>query len=324
MAHFLKKSSSIALDLLLTSSVVGIWPRFIEPRMLKITRLNYKGVPRSLDGFKIIHLSDLHFHAGLSASFLGKISKRVEEEKPDLVVFTGDFICYSRLEEEERLLKFLLTLKGKEGSFAVFGNHDYAAYVSRDSAGNYDTLAPPEPFQACRKALHQLVCPSLMKKKGIVSKRAATTPHHNSLTSLLEKASFRYLDNECHFLPQGLNIVGLGDYSLGRFQPKKAFKNYKKECFGLILTHNPDTFSSLLDYPGDIVLAGHSHGEQIHLPGFMQKFTRRLARLESSFTRGAFHEKGKLLYVNRGLASFKPFRFLSPPELVILTLHGDR
>lgn len=39
-----------------------------------------------------------------------------------------------------------------------------------------------------------------------------------------------------------INICGLEEYSIGHFNPQIAFKEYKNEYPGIILTHNPDSF----------------------------------------------------------------------------------
>src|ERR1700722_8116601 len=99
---FPTKLSSCAVDFLCLATLVGIWPRFIEPKRLKNTVLKLYLPNKELSGLKIIHLTDLHFHAGTSARFLNKIAARLRQEKPDLVLFTGDFICYSKMEERQR------------------------------------------------------------------------------------------------------------------------------------------------------------------------------------------------------------------------------
>ncbi len=317
-----RKLGSLLLDVGASSTLVGLWPRFIEPRLLFTTEHEvFISGNRKLDGFKIVHLSDLHFHRRVSNHFLKRISKRVQEIGPDLILFTGDFICYSQLEDSARLLEFLNTLQATHGSFCVFGNHDYGAYVSRNRSGDYDVLHPASPLSSFLFSFHVLF-KEKESLRGKVTLAAARTGHHPGLFELISQSPFTLLDNRTVQLPIGLNVVGLGDYGLGRFDPDAAFADYNPDLPGIILSHNPDTFPHLLRFPGQLVLSGHTHGEQIHLP-MLPKLSRKLARLENpNYSRGKAFAEGKLLYVNRGLGGPKPFRLCAPPEIAVITLRS--
>ena len=312
---------SFFVDFLASVSLIGIWPRFIEPKRVRITKLKWvlNTKERHLRGLKIIQLSDLHFHSKLSQKFLDTIIRKVRREQPDLILFTGDFICYSRLEAGETLSAFLCNLEAPLGSFCIFGNHDYARYVSLNRSGIYDTLPPPNPLTGVFRGVKTLL--SQPKTGSRVSENARAIPLHGPLCQLLVTTPFKLLENSTITLPIGLNITGLGDLALGRFCPQTAFKGYEPRYPGIILSHNPDTFPSLLDYPGEWVLSGHTHGEQIHIPWpkWARKITQKLARLEhSTYTRGLFTVDNKKLYVNRGLGCHKPFRLFSPPEICVI------
>lgn len=318
-----QKSGSLAIDAFCISSVVGIYPRFIEPKLLSTSHLEIAVPSLKLDGFKIVHLTDLHFHKNVSAHFLKRILKKVKKLNPDMIVFTGDFICYSKLEDEIRLLEFLSALTAPFGCYCTFGNHDYASYVSRTKSGDYGVLEPINPFRGLLHGFKTLFAKPPLKKEILPS--ATQTQLHKSLCRVVEKSSFKLLDNETHTLPLGLNIVGLGDYALGRFCPDIAFKGYDLRFPGIILSHNPDTAPHLLKYPGQLILSGHSHGEQIHFPApaFLRKISANLTRLENPhLSRGLKTLGDKTLYVNRGLGCHKAIRFCSLPEINLITLKG--
>ncbi len=312
---------SLFVDFLATCSLVGIWPRFIEPKRLKVTKLiwDLQENESHLDQLKIVHISDLHFHKQTSKKFLNKIAVRVEALKPDIVLFTGDFLCYSRLEEPEILLSFLNRLKAPLGSFCSFGNHDYANYATLSRAGIYDLLPPPNPLRGVLRGLRTL-CGN-PKTGSQSSEKVLAVPLHEQLCTLLKSSPFQLLDNATVTLELGLNISGLGDLALGRCRPEKAFVGYDTRFPGLILSHNPDTFPHLKSCPGNWIFSGHTHGEQIHLPWpkWGRKITQKLARLENSeYTRGLFEVGNKKLYVNRGLGCHKPFRLFSCPEICLI------
>jgi predicted MPP superfamily phosphohydrolase len=312
---------SLIIDLLAISSIAGIWPRYIEPRRLQVTHLEWELEKKwaHLAGIKIAHITDLHFHTQTSKLFLNKILKTINKQKPDIILFTGDFLCYSQLEAPERLSYFLSELEAPLGSYCVFGNHDYASYVSLTRSGVYDTIPPPKPLAGLYRGIYTLF--SNLRTGSQVTERARSIALHDSLCRLLANTPFKLLDNATATLPVGLNLTGLGDISVGRCLPEKAFVLYDRKFPGIVLSHNPDSLPKLLAYPGDWILCGHTHGEQIHIPWpkWGRKLSQKLARLENSaYTRGLFQIKGKRLYVNRGLGGHKPFRLFSPPELCLI------
>lgn len=312
---------SFLVDFLSIASVVGIWPRFIEPKMVSVTESVWNLGPGQshLDNLSIVHISDLHFHKKISQKFLDKIVRRICRKRPDLILFTGDFICYSLLEESERLKQFLQRLEAPLGCYCILGNHDYRRYVTLNREGVYDLLPPPNPFRGVVRGLATIFSPS--KTGNGVSDAVLSIPLHDELCALLGETPFQLLENATTVLPIGLNITGLGDMALGRCRPETAFAGYKREYPGIILSHNPDSFPFLLDYPGDWILSGHTHGEQIHFPWpkWLKRISQKLARLQNrEYTRGLFTVGNKKLYVNRGLGCHKPFRFCSLPEITVI------
>lgn len=310
-----KKAGSLVVDSISILSLIGIWPRYIEPKLLSTTYLNISDLtPKALT---IVHLTDLHFHKGVSNKFLNKVTKKVNAEKPDLILFTGDFICCANLEEETRLAAFLNSLKAKMGHFCTFGNHDYDKYVTRARSGDYILSKPINPLVGFLRGLLTLF---EKQKIGKVSPDVFHVKEHEKLISLLKKTPFTILENTSVTLPIGLNLVGLGDYALGRFRPDIAFKDYDHSYPGIVLSHNPDTFPSLVNYPGELVLCGHTHGEQVHFPlKSLRPLSQKLTRIENpDLTRGFYEREGKKLYVNRGIGCHKPLRLFSKPEILVI------
>lgn len=314
-----KLASPLIWDLFCALSLVGIWPRFVEPRLVFTTRslLPIRNLPRDLNGFHIVQISDLHFHHHTSASFLDKIVRKCERLRPDLIAFTGDFLCFSQLNEPERLRAFLQRFSAPYGCYAAFGNHDYASFISINCQGDYDVIEPPTTSSLSR-AFSRLKSTITLTKK--TTDQAKKTPLHVDLLSLLKETPFQVLHNTSTLLSikgTKLNVCGLGEYSMGKLDAKEAFLNYNDNFPGVILLHNPDGVPALKSHPGDIILSGHTHGGQVNLPWMWKKFTT----LENMhFKRGLIKCDDKWLYVNRGLHSVLPFRWFAPPEILSLTL----
>lgn len=104
----------------------------------RVRHLEVGGLPASLDGLRLAHLSDFHLGAPLSRGnrAAAEAVRWVEARKPDLVCLTGDLVSHPR--GEARLRSLLARLKTP---FVVLGNHDLA--VTRDPfsrAGELDDL----------------------------------------------------------------------------------------------------------------------------------------------------------------------------------------
>ena len=303
-------------------SVVGIWPRYIEPELISATKAvcSIRGLPDDLEGFRIVQFGDLHINAGLSDRFLDRLTRKILQLKPDLIAFTGDFICYSQLDDPGRLEAFLNGLSAPYGCFAVLGNHDYAKPILINTqTGDYDAVERKEGNVA---AGLKLLCrrPPI---SGNVSENARKTDFHRPLMELLDKTPFRVLHNQAASVPVGgskIAVAGLGEYMLGKARPDLAFEGICERSPTVVLAHNPDSVPSLSGYPGDLILCGHTHGAQINLWGLWNRFT---LMEHPRYKRGLFRENQKTIYVNRGVGSAFKFRLFSVPEVTLFQLKKE-
>ena len=97
----------------------------IEPGWLDITRVQVplKNIGPALDGFKIVHMSDLHLKPFTDIEMIQAAVATANSLNPDLVALTGDFV----LQEAEAIFDLapvLTTLNATYGIYTVFGNHD--------------------------------------------------------------------------------------------------------------------------------------------------------------------------------------------------------
>jgi len=90
-------------------------------------RITSKKIPDSLNGLKIIHLSDLHFGSTMFNENVKEIEKMVNKRKPDIVVFTGDLINSNyklSSKEQEKLIEYLKGIDASLGKYAILGDQD--------------------------------------------------------------------------------------------------------------------------------------------------------------------------------------------------------
>src|SRR5262245_56540199 len=81
-------------------------------------------LPRALDGFKIVHLTDMHIGPVLDRRFVCGVVERVNRLKPDMVAITGDMVDgpVSALADEIAPLR---ELHSRYGTYFVTGNHEF-------------------------------------------------------------------------------------------------------------------------------------------------------------------------------------------------------
>ena len=78
---------------------------------------------------RIVHVSDLHVDGNLPESYYSDTLARVAEAAPDLLIYTGDFV--RKAQDAVALPDVLSSVKGRLGTLAVLGNHDYWSDAGR-------------------------------------------------------------------------------------------------------------------------------------------------------------------------------------------------
>lgn len=81
-------------------------------------------LPKNLDGFRVVHLSDIHHSPFTDIEHIARAVELSNELKPDMFVLTGDFVSHEA-EYIAPAAKVLGELKSEFGSFACLGNHDH-------------------------------------------------------------------------------------------------------------------------------------------------------------------------------------------------------
>ena len=81
-------------------------------------------LPRALDGFTIVQLSDLHTGMTIDSAFVQRVVDRANRLSPDLVALTGDLVD-GKVPDLRDDIAPLGQLRARHGVFAVTGNHEY-------------------------------------------------------------------------------------------------------------------------------------------------------------------------------------------------------
>jgi|Deesub1362A_J573_1020465.scaffolds.fasta_scaffold00358_7 hypothetical protein len=123
---------SLSFFIPLTASACLTLYGFFRARSLELRRISIKTdkLPAGVERIKVAQLSDVHLGIIVGAGLLDKAIKRIREERPDLIVSTGDLID-GGIEYVEPLKDRLRSLEAPLGKFAIIGNHEFYTGIKR-------------------------------------------------------------------------------------------------------------------------------------------------------------------------------------------------
>ncbi len=254
--------------------------------------LSFDNLPGSFKGLKIVHISDIHSGSLTNKYAVAKGVEKIIDEKPDLILFTGDLVN-NRADEMESFMDVFNKLDAPLGVFSTLGNHDYGDYVQWNSK--------------------QEKMDNLERLKRV----------HADL-------GWRLLMNEHVVLQKGddkIALLGVENWSAKARFPKygdleKAYAGSAPHPFKILMSHDPSHWdgevrSKYSDI--DLMLSGHTHGMQfgVEVPGFKWSPVQYVYQQWA----GLYQEASQKLYVNRGYGFIGyPGRVGILPEITVLEL----
>ncbi len=112
-------------------ALAGNWSKTAQTAMdeanslsLERVTIYLKRLPKKLDGFKVIHLSDTHHSPLTGLDHIKRTVKIANRLRPDMFLLTGDYVSHDR-EYIAPVAAVLGKLKAKYGIYACLGNHDH-------------------------------------------------------------------------------------------------------------------------------------------------------------------------------------------------------
>jgi uncharacterized protein len=119
--------SKLTLITIVFSLCCYVYGTKIEPNWIEIVplQLAIPNLDRAFDNFKLVQISDLHSNKFMSQERLARIIRLVNQQQPDAIAITGDFITKGSHFDEEQLKSILSQLHSKSVTLAVLGNHDH-------------------------------------------------------------------------------------------------------------------------------------------------------------------------------------------------------
>ena len=267
----------------------------VEAHAFTLRRVSVPVLPRGADPLRILHLSDLH----LTPTQRDKIAwvRALGEEQVDLVVTTGDNLAHPLA--VPALLDAYRPLMHRPGVF-VFGSNDYFGPTAKNP-------------------LRYFTRPSTVRG-------GAQTLPVEDLRAGLAEGGWTDLNNARSVLEvNGLRVrfTGLDDPHIGRDAMPGGARPSADVSIGVVHAPYQRALGALVEDGAQLILAGHTHGGQVCVPGYGALVTN--CDLDTSRAKGLStwpDAGGAWLHVSAGLGTnpYTPVRLACRPEATIVTL----
>ena len=269
---------------------------FLNKYRYQINRLQlaFENLPDAFRGLKIVHISDIHSGSFTDKDAVRRGVNKIIQEKPDLILFTGDLVN-DRATEMHEYIEVFGELKAPLGVYSVLGNHDYGDYVRWEN-------------------------------------EEAKQSNLRDLMNVHSKMGWRLLMNEHAVLEKNgdqIALLGIENWGArGNFsrygKMDKAYPGTENYPFKILLSHDPSHWDAQVrtQYKDiDLMLAGHTHGMQfgLELPGVKWSPVQYMYKQWA----GLYESENQKLYVNRGFGFLGyPGRVGILPEITVIELIG--
>jgi len=250
-----------------------------------------ENLPAAFDGFRIVQISDTHLgNWNKNYQAMDTVSKLIMQQKPDMIVMTGDLVS-NYADETDGWKPSFSTLKAPYGVYAIMGNHDYGDY---------------SPWKTPQDKLNNLIAV------------------HNAYQNL----GFTLLLDSTAIINKGgaqIGLIGMENWGHPPFprygKLQKAKRGSEKMAFNILLSHDPNHWNAEVTGKENITLtlAGHTHGMQMGIDKWGIKFSP--AQWVFKQWKGLYKEGNQYIYVNEGIGYVGiPCRVGIRPEITVLIL----
>ncbi len=126
--QFLQRALAAGAALVTGGSTLFAVKEAIREVEVRNVRVRLSRLPKSMHGFTIAQISDLHLGPTLRGDFIQQIVSRVNGLDADLIAITGDLVD-GTVEHLREMVASLSRLRARHGVFFVTGNHEYYSGV---------------------------------------------------------------------------------------------------------------------------------------------------------------------------------------------------
>jgi len=265
----------------------------IEGGSSSVTTLTFDGAPEG-----VVFIADPHLKAE-TIDHTREMIREINALHPSVVLIGGDFVY----DEDPDLSLQQVWQEIDAPVYAVLGNHDYRSGI--------DAFSGLQRVAAVGGTTRTVTDYDLSALRD----GTADSAFADTVEAELEKNGVTVLRNEYVTLDINgtpLRIVGVDDGWAGMADPPMVPGN--SDAFTVYMIHEPECRA---DWDADIILAGHTHGGQVMLPGIKDLNDRGIIELSGLFQKG-----GAPVYISRGVGTSNlrtDLRFNAPPEIVLIS-----
>ena len=284
-----------ALGALAVAGAATLAWSLVEAHAFTLRRVTVPVLPAGSDPIRVLHLSDLHLTPGQR----DKIAwvRALGAEPIDLVVTTGDNLAHPLAVPP--LLGAYQPLTSRPGVF-VFGSNDYFGPRPKNPLAYFGgpSMLHREPQELPVEDL----------REGLTA--GGWLDLNNARASLTVNGT-------------KIRFVGLDDPHIRRDEMPTGRRPRADLTLGVVHAPYRRALQALSDDGADLILAGHTHGGQVCVPGFGALVTN--CDIDTARAKGLSRwpdAGGAWLHVSAGLGTspFAPVRLACRPEATILTL----
>jgi len=280
-----KKKKRIIVIAVVTTILLGLifWTAWGNTALeLNAYTISSDRLPEAFDGYRIVHVSDLH------NTEMGKDNEKLldmlREADPDIIAITGDIID-SRNTNIDIALQFTKTAMEIAPCYYVTGNHE--ARVSE-----YDELK--EGMIELGVVVLEDGRIELEQSKETITLLGVNDPSFQT--------DYLFGDTETVMQSKLQDIIN------------------EEDTYTILLSHRPELFEVYTESKVDLVLSGHAHGGQFRLP-FVGGLVAPNQGLFPKYDAGLYTEENTNMIVSKGIGnSILPFRFNNRPEVILIEL----
>lgn len=262
-------------------------------------------ITSDFDGYQILQLTDLH---STTQSMVEKTVAIVNEQKPDLIVITGDLIdstvynkelqAYNAGETGEipgtRMLQMLEQIKEVAPIYFIYGNHEMM--LLDDPQNNSFKVA----LEEMGVQILNINNATITKGNTSINLLGIQDP-----ATLYKDTTYAYVDSTESRVKMMLNEVTDG---------------VDTHNFTILLSHRPEYFEVYQEYDIDLALTGHAHGGQFRIP-FIGGIYAPNQGYFPTYDKGVYESDNFKMIVGVGIGNSKiPVRIFNTPEIVVVTL----
>jgi len=174
----------ICITLVVIVGLIFLYSRYVAPYDFSISesKISSSNISTSANGIKILQFSDTHLGFYYDLKQFEKVVEAIKEEKPDLIIFSGDLIdsLHDYTEDINQLIALLSSLEAPYGKYCVFGNHDYGGgsenvYPDIMAAAGF-TLLKNSNFQISKLKINIIGIDDVLIGYGDVESASKTVP----------------------------------------------------------------------------------------------------------------------------------------------------